>query len=68
MSEASEHIDLARRHVASGRLIVARQREVVRRGGLNAAEASKLLAVFETTQAIFEDDLDRLLRKEGERG
>ncbi|WP_020508649.1 hypothetical protein [Bradyrhizobium sp. WSM2793] len=64
MSNLAERLKLARRHVVKGRQIVERQQLVVRSGTVNIAEAIKLLALFETTQAIFEDDLDRLLREE----
>jgi hypothetical protein len=60
----AERLKLARRHVAKGRQIIERQQLIVRNGALNNAEALELLVLFETTQAIFEDDLDRLLREE----
>lgn len=60
----AERLKLARRHVAKCRQIIERQQLIVRNGALNNAEALELLALFETTQAIFEDDLDRLLREE----
>ncbi|MBP8232683.1 MAG: hypothetical protein KAY22_10285 [Rhizorhabdus sp.] len=40
------------------------QQRMVRKGGANIAEALKLLALFEATQNIFEDDLERILREE----
>ena len=40
------------------------QQRLVRKGGANIAEALKLLALFEATQNIFEDDLERILREE----
>jgi hypothetical protein len=64
MSHDPERVILARRHVAGGRQIVERQKMMVRKGGANTAEALKLLALFETTQKIFEDDLERILREE----
>jgi hypothetical protein len=64
MSPLAERLRLARHHVAKGRQIVERQQLIVRNGAVNTAEAIKLLALLETTQAIFEDDLDRLLREE----
>jgi hypothetical protein len=64
MSLVAERLKLARRHVAKGRQIVERQQLIVRNGAVNTEEAIKLLALFETTQAIFEGDLDRLLREE----
>ncbi|WP_407193780.1 hypothetical protein [Bradyrhizobium sp. STM 3566] len=64
MSHDSERVSLARRHVAKGRQIVERQRRMVSKAGANTAEALKLLALFEATQNIFEDDLERILREE----
>ena len=64
MSHDSERVILARHHVAKGRQIVERQQRMVRKGGANIAEALKLLALFEATQNIFEDDLERILREE----
>ncbi|MGY8706007.1 hypothetical protein RAD16_09700 [Bradyrhizobium sp. 18BD] len=64
MSRDSERLILARRHVAGGRQIVERQKTLVSNGGANTAEALKLLALFEATQNIFEDDLERILREE----
>jgi hypothetical protein len=46
---------------------VERQQLLAARVGVNTAEAIKLLALFEATQAIFGDDLDRLLRQESDR-
>jgi hypothetical protein len=63
MFHISERLALARRHVARGRQIVERQQEIVRNSCLNTDEAVQLLALFEKTQAIFEEDLDRLLRE-----
>jgi hypothetical protein len=67
MSQISDRLILARRHVARGRQIVERQQRLVREARVNTAEAIKLLALFEATQAIFEDDLDRLLGEESGR-
>ena len=64
MSHTSERVILARRHVATGRQIVERQKILVRKGTANTAEALKLLALFEATQNIFEDDLERILRED----
>jgi hypothetical protein len=64
MSHISGRVALARRHVARGRQIVERQQLLVGQSGANLPEATKLLALFEATQAIFEDDLERLLREE----
>ncbi|MBB4264323.1 hypothetical protein [Bradyrhizobium sp. CIR3A] len=64
MSQDSERVILARRHVARGRQIVEGQKLMVRDGRANTAEALKLLALFEATQNIFEDDLERILRED----
>ena len=64
MSHYSERVILVRHHVAKGRQIVERQQRMVRKGGANIAEALKLLTLFEATQNIFEDDLERILREE----
>jgi hypothetical protein len=64
MSHDPERVILARHHVAKGRQIVERQQRMVSNGGANTAEALKLLALFEATQNIFEDDLERILREE----
>ncbi|MGY3529338.1 hypothetical protein [Bradyrhizobium sp. USDA 4452] len=37
---------------------------VIRKRGANTEEALKLLALFEATQNIFEDDLERILRED----
>jgi hypothetical protein len=66
MFHISERLALARRHVARGRQIVERQQEIVRNSCLNTDEAVQLLALFEKTQAIFEEDLDRLLLESSE--
>ena len=59
---------MAAHHVRSGRLVVERQRALIRRGqeaGRNTDASEDLLALFERTQAIFEDDLARLRRPPG---
>jgi hypothetical protein len=63
MSQHDEQIAVAQRHVADGRRIVEWQRLRVASGKGNAAEARKLLAVFEESQSIFEDDLAHLLEE-----
>ena len=65
MRSLSERIDMARRHTAAGLIIIERQRAVIDRRrnlGEDVSSAEELLARFEQSQTIFEDDLDRLLR------
>jgi hypothetical protein len=53
----------ARRHVIDGRKILNRQRELIARNrdqGQNTDQAKSLLVDFERSQAIFEQDLDRI--------
>ena len=57
-----DRIEQATRHVETGRRILARQREIVAAGRLGAA-SRELLAVFERSQDIFENDLADLLKK-----
>jgi hypothetical protein len=58
---------LAHAHVIKGRRIVARQRELITeiaaRGG-DCESAQDLLAAFERSLAIFEDDLAAIIKKE----
>ena len=59
-----ERIAMAQRHVAIGRDVIVRQRNVVakkRDPGVDASFAQQLLARFEQSQAMFEDDLERLI-------
>jgi hypothetical protein len=59
----------ARRHVVSGREVIRRQRDLIDRKkahGRTTDDAEDLLAVFERTQTIFEDDLTRITRERGE--
>jgi hypothetical protein len=54
----------AQRHVDWGRLLIARQREIVDRHkaeGRDPTGAQKLLDVLERTQKVFERDLTRFL-------
>jgi hypothetical protein len=56
---------MARHHVVRGREIIARQREIIEEAherGSESSVAEKMLAQFEMSQAIFEDDFDRLPR------
>ena len=61
-------LDDARRHVAFGADILSRQRNVIerlKRHGLDTEESERMLAQFERTQELFEEDLDRLERADG---
>lgn len=54
---------MAARHVAEGKRIVARQRTLIARheeAGRSTVDSEKLLALFERTLRIFEDDLQAL--------
>jgi len=58
---------MASRHVAEGRRVVERQRALIssqRKAGLDTSASEKLLNLFESTQAIFEDDLRAAERNE----
>jgi uncharacterized protein YciI len=64
-----ERYQEANRHVASGREVIRRQRDLIDRKkahGRTTDDAEDLLAVFERTQTIFEDDLTRITRERGE--
>jgi hypothetical protein len=55
-------LEKARRHVRTGLNVVARQRDLIERLHclrLDSASAERLLDVFEWSQAMFEDDLQR---------
>ena len=57
----------ALRHVRSGRNVVKRQRDLIaskKTHGSNTERSEDLLATFERSQAIFEDDLDRISREQ----
>ena len=59
-------IAMAHRHVASGLEILDRQRHVIERMralSLDVADAEDLLARFEQSQTIFEEDLSRLTKE-----
>ena len=60
MMTLQSRIELATRHVAMGREIVARQRELAVKGKMGSA-SRELLELFERTQDIFENDLARLV-------
>jgi|tagenome__1003787_1003787.scaffolds.fasta_scaffold20872342_1 hypothetical protein len=62
MRNLQDLIVVATRHVADGRRIVQWQRDLIA-SGTKLPGAINLLARFERSQAIFEDDLDRLLKK-----
>jgi len=60
-------IATARRHIEKGRAIIDRQRNLIARKlgwNLDASASQLLLVQFEISQAIFEADLDRLLRNQ----
>jgi len=56
----------ADRHVISGREVIRRQRDLIARkqaDGRTTDDSEELLALFERTQTIFEDDLARITRE-----
>ena len=58
-----QRVELAQRHVADGKKIVARQREIVAKlgaDGHNVTEARKLLTAFEDSQRLHVADCARL--------
>ena len=58
-----ERLAMAERHITVGESHIARQRELVAeldQNGRDAAEAVKLLGLFEATQALHVADRDRL--------
>jgi len=60
------HLALAERHVAEGRLRIARQREIVlelQSDGRDLATAKALLAQFEVTQSLHMQDHQRIWDK-----
>jgi hypothetical protein len=61
-----EHLAQARRHVAAGKRLIARQRELVaelERDGHDSSTAKQLLRIFEETQKLHVADRDRLERE-----
>jgi hypothetical protein len=63
---ASDRTTLAHANVTKARRIVAKQRDLIaqiRKHGGECAEDQKLLSTFETSLAIFEDDLATILRE-----
>jgi hypothetical protein len=63
-------VEMVFRHVAQGRRVVARQRQLVERLALNGCDttdAEQILDLFVRTLAIFEDDLTRLSAQESKR-
>jgi hypothetical protein len=61
----AERIAMAERHVRDGNAILRRQRNLIERrrcAGYSTDSGEELLAQFESSQAIFEDDLRRLRR------
>ena len=54
---------LAREHVRKGRMLVARQQDMIgrlRATGDDCTYAERLLATFQESLAIFEDDLEKI--------
>jgi hypothetical protein len=69
-SNLAERIEMARHHVSKGRAVLSRHRQLVanqQARGLDAAISEELLVQFERSQAIFEEDLERLLREQDRR-
>lgn len=63
MTAWQDRYDLARKHVLSGRSVIERQRALIDRTkalGLSTSSHEELLTRFETSQAIFEEDLARI--------
>ena len=60
----SEQLDLAERHVAGGAAVIGRQVALIqkiRRQGLDARRAERLLKQFEYTQTLWVTHRDQLL-------
>jgi hypothetical protein len=56
----------ARDHVRSGKTVLQAQGDLIAKrkaSGVNTAHSEDLLNAFERTQAIFEDDLERIVRE-----
>jgi len=66
MRSLDDRIDEAKRHVETGRRILARHRERMAIGR-GSSRAGKLLRTFEESQMIFEHDLARLIGERDER-
>jgi hypothetical protein len=63
MTAAQTNLQIAERHVISGRQIVARQEALIAKTqaqGGDVAGMQELLTLFKGAQKIFEDDLRRL--------
>lgn len=61
-----ERYEEAVRHVTAGRTVLARQRSVIERlksHGQDASWFEEGLRLFERSQAIFEEDLERVRRE-----
>ena len=65
MASREQQIELAERHVLEGRRIVNAQRQRIANGEVNGEDAHQLLATFERSLDIFEQDLARLLAQGG---
>jgi hypothetical protein len=63
-----QHLAQAEHHVAEGRRHLARQEELIAeldRDGHDTTEARKLLATLRATQALHQEDVERLLGQLG---
>jgi hypothetical protein len=63
MSTWLERYRMACRHVVVGRQVIGRQQAIIERQracGADTIKSEHLLAMFEHSQTIFEDDLDRI--------
>ena len=66
MLEFAERRTLAHRHVKEGRRILERQRQIIaqkKAADLDTGSSEQLLAQFEISQKLFEEDLASLLRE-----
>jgi hypothetical protein len=61
MASLDQQIELAQRHVLEGRRIVTAQRVRIASGEVDGEDAHRLLASFEQSLEIFEQDLAHLL-------
>lgn len=62
MTDLEAHIEMARRHVAEGRRIVKSQHQRMAEGKAGQ-DGEDFLNTLEQSLAIFEDDLQRLLKE-----
>jgi hypothetical protein len=67
LDDLSAREALVRKHVSGGRRIIKKQRELIRRiraTGRDCEGSEALLAQFETSLAIFEQDLADLIERD----